>query len=232
MLTTMGAAIAPGIALLSYFYLKDKYETEPLHMVVKMFIIGLLLVFPVMVVQHGFQEELHFGMFAQSYVLAGFLEEFFKWFIIYYTVYQHVEFDEPYDGIVYAVAVSLGFATLENFFYLREHGGAAAAFYRAILPVSGHAMFGVLMGYYFGKAKFSPNSRSRRLYLWISLALPVVLHGTYDFILLMKQEIWPWLMIPFMLVLWVAALNLSRAALNRSMAAAFGTHYEQEAEKI
>lgn len=232
MLATMGAAIAPGIALLSYFYLKDKYETEPLHMVVKMFIIGLLLVFPVMVVQYGFQEELHFGMFAQAYVLAGFLEEFFKWFIIYYTVYQHVEFDEPYDGIVYAVAVSLGFATLENFFYLREHGGAAAAFYRALLPVSGHGLFGVLMGYYFGKAKFSPDPGRRRLYLWISLVLPVFLHGTYDFILLMKQAIWLWLMIPFMLILWIAALNLSSAALNRSMAAAFGAHYDQEAEKI
>ncbi|BAU28921.1 RsiW-degrading membrane proteinase PrsW (M82 family) [Aneurinibacillus soli] len=232
MLATMGAAIAPGIAILSYFYLKDKYEIEPLHMVVKMFIIGLLLVFPVMVVQFGFQEELQLGVFAQSYVLAGFLEEFFKWFIIYYTVYQHVEFDEPYDGIVYAVAVSLGFATLENFFYLREHGGAAAAFYRALLPVSGHGLFGVLMGYYFGKAKFSVGRTRRRLYLVISLALPVMLHGTYDFILLMQQPIWPWLMVPFMLFLWLLALNLSRVALNRSMAAAFGAHYEKEVEKI
>ncbi|WCN36732.1 glutamic-type intramembrane protease PrsW [Aneurinibacillus uraniidurans] len=232
MLATMGAAVAPGIAILSYFYLKDKYEIEPLHMVVRMFIIGLLLVFPVMVVQFGIQEELQLGAFAQSYVLSGFLEEFFKWFIIYYTVYQHVEFDEPYDGIVYAVAVSLGFATLENFFYLREHGGATAAFYRALLPVSGHGLFGVLMGYYFGKAKFSASRTRRRLYLVISLAIPVILHGTYDRILLMQQPIWPWLMAPFMLVLWLLALNLSRVALNRSMAAAFGAHYEEEAEKI
>lgn len=231
MLSTVGAALAPGIAILSYFYLKDKYETEPLHMVVKSFIMGILLVFPVMVVQFGFQEELHLGVFAQAYFSAGFLEEFFKWFIIYYTVYKHVEFDEPYDGIVYSVAVSLGFATLENFFYLLSHG-VSTAFYRALLPVSSHGLFGVLMGYYLGKAKFSPASK-QRWFLVLSLFIPVLLHGTYDFILMVGGTIWPWLMIPFMLFLWMVAIKRSRAALNRSIAAAFGQHYEQEeAEKI
>jgi RsiW-degrading membrane proteinase PrsW (M82 family) len=232
MLSTLGAALAPGIAILSYFYLKDKYETEPLHMVVKSFIIGILLVFPVMVVQYGFQEELHLGKFAQSYFLAGFLEEFLKWFIVYYTAYKHVEFDEPYDGIVYAAAVSLGFATLENFFYLLSHG-VSTAFYRALLPVSSHGLFGVLMGYYLGKAKFALMPRNKRLYLWISVVIPVLLHGTYDFILLIGGTVWPWLMVPFMLFLWAVAIRRSRAALDRSIAAAFRRHYEQEeAEKI
>ncbi|MFT9847536.1 glutamic-type intramembrane protease PrsW [Aneurinibacillus sp. REN35] len=232
MLSTLGAALAPGIAILSYFYLKDKYETEPLHMVVKSFIIGILLVFPIMVIQFGFQEELELGVFAQSYFLAGFLEEFFKWFIIYYTAYKHVEFDEPYDGIVYSVAVSLGFATLENFFYLLSHG-VSTAFYRALLPVSGHGLFGVLMGYYLGKAKFIAEPRKQRVYLLFSLAIPVLLHGTYDFILMAGGAVWPWLMIPFMLLLWTVAIGRSRAALNKSIAAAFGRHYEQEeAEKV
>jgi RsiW-degrading membrane proteinase PrsW (M82 family) len=227
MLSTLGAAIAPGIAILSYFYLKDKYETEPLHMVVKSFILGILLVFPVMVIQFGFQEEFKLGVFAQSYFSAGFLEEFFKWFIVYYTAYKHVEFDEPYDGIVYATAVSLGFATLENFFYLLSHG-VSAAFYRALLPVSSHGLFGVLMGYYLGKAKFSPVLRKQRLYLVLSLGIPVLLHGTYDFILMIGGTVWPWLMVPFMLFLWAVALDRSQAALNRSIAAAFGRHYDRE----
>jgi RsiW-degrading membrane proteinase PrsW (M82 family) len=227
MLSTLGAAIAPGIAILSYFYLKDKYETEPLHMVVKSFILGILLVFPVMVIQFGFQEEFKLGVFAQSYFSAGFLEEFFKWFIVYYTAYKHVEFDEPYDGIVYATAVSLGFATLENFFYLLSHG-VSAAFYRALLPVSSHGLFGVLMGYYLGKAKFSPVLRKQRLYLVLSLGIPVLLHGTYDFILMIGGTVWPWLMVPFMLFLWAVALDRSQAALNRSIATAFGRHYDRE----
>jgi RsiW-degrading membrane proteinase PrsW (M82 family) len=227
MLSTLGAAIAPGIAILSYFYLKDKYETEPLHMVVKSFILGILLVFPVMVIQFGFQEEFKLGVFAQSYFSAGFLEEFFKWFIVYYTAYKHVEFDEPYDGIVYATAVSLGFATLENFFYLLSHG-VSAAFYRALLPVSSHGLFGVLMGYYLGKAKFSPVLRKQRLYRVLSLGIPVLLHGTYDFILMIGGTVWPWLMVPFMLFLWAVALDRSQDALNRSIATAFGRHYDQE----
>jgi RsiW-degrading membrane proteinase PrsW (M82 family) len=227
MLSTLGAAIAPGIAILSYFYLKDKYETEPLHMVVKSFILGILLVFPVMVIQFGFQEEFRLGVFVQSYFSAGFLEEFFKWFIVYYTAYKHVEFDEPYDGIVYATAVSLGFATLENFFYLLSHG-VSVAFYRALLPVSSHGLFGVLMGYYLGKAKFSPVLFKQRLYLVLSLGIPVLLHGTYDFILMIGGTVWPWLMVPFMLFLWAVALDRSQAALNRSIATAFGRHYDQE----
>ncbi|GED12739.1 glutamic-type intramembrane protease PrsW [Aneurinibacillus migulanus] len=232
MISTLGAALAPGIAILSYFYLKDKYETEPLHMVVKSFITGILLVFPVMVVQFGFQEELELGVFAQSYFLAGFLEEFFKWFMIYYTVYKHVEFNEPYDGIVYAAAVSLGFATLENFFYLLSHG-LSTAFFRALLPVSSHGLFGVLMGYYLGKAKFVADPRKKRIYLGMSLGIPVLLHGTYDFILMAGSDVWPWLIIPFMVILWAVAIRRSSAALDRSIAAAFRRHYEQEeAEKI
>ncbi|WP_047152651.1 glutamic-type intramembrane protease PrsW [Aneurinibacillus tyrosinisolvens] len=233
MLSTMGAAIAPGIAILSYFYLKDKYETEPLHMVVKSFIIGILLVFPVMVIQYGFQEELTLGKVGQSFFIAGFLEEFFKWFIIYYTAYKHVEFDEPYDGIVYAAAVSVGFATIENFFYLVSHGGLSTAFYRAVLPVSSHGLFGVLMGYYLGKAKFAEPLSRQRFYLVLSLLIPVLLHGTYDFILMVGGNVWPWLMIPFMIFLWTVALDRSRVALNRSIRTAFGTKYDQEeVEKV
>ena len=227
MLSTLGAALAPGIALMSYFYLKDKYETEPLHMVVKSFILGMLIVFPVMLVQYVFQEEIPFGNFLRSYLLAGFLEESFKWMIIFYTAYRHIEFDEPYDGIVYATAVSLGFATTENFFYLWSHG-LSTAFYRAILPVSGHALFGVIMGYYFGKAKFPLDTSKRRYYLLISLIVPIFLHGTYDFILTIGGDSWIWLMIPFMILLWLTALDRSTEALKRSITPSFGKQYKQE----
>lgn len=227
MLSTLGAAIAPGIALMSYFYLKDKYETEPLHMVVKSFILGMLLVFPVMLVQYVFQEEISLGNFLRSYVLTGFFEEFFKWMIIYYTAYRHTEFDEPYDGIVYATAVSLGFATTENLFYLWDKG-LSAAFYRAILPVSSHGLFGVIMGYYFGRAKFPLVSSKKRYYLLTSLLVPIFLHGTYDFILTIGESSWIWLMVPFMILLWITAIDRSTEALKRSITPSFGKQYKQE----
>jgi protease PrsW len=220
MLAIIGAALAPGIALLSFFYLKDRYEIEPLHLVTKTFIFGLLIVFPIMVVQFGLQEELHPGIIGNAFFVSGWIEEFFKWFVVYYTVYKHVEFDEPYDGIVYSVAVSLGFATLENFFYLYSYG-IQEAFIRALLPVSSHALFGVTMGYYLGKGKFHPSICQQRLFLLCSLFFPAILHGGYDYILSFNSENYLWAIVPFMAILWVISLRRIRTVQSRSKSTSF-----------
>lgn len=161
MLGLLSAGIAPGLALLSYFYLKDQYETEPLSMVFKTFIFGAILVFPISFIQYvlGTEQLIQLGII-KAFLSTSLLEEFFKWFILFFTVYQHVAFDEPYDGIVYGASVSLGFATAENIFYLVANG-LHHAFGRALLPVSSHALFGVIMGYYIGKGKFSGNPKSK-----------------------------------------------------------------------
>ncbi|MNI46109.1 Protease PrsW [compost metagenome] len=133
------------------------------------------------------------------------LEEFIKWFILYHVIYRHAEFDEPYDGIVYAVAVSLGYATLENVIYAFLNASSfSALLMRALLPVSAHALFGVVMGYYLGKAKFSTTHAKK--YLWFSMLLPIFWHGLFDYILLITKSYWVWFMIPFMTYLWIRAL--------------------------
>ncbi|MED2011323.1 MULTISPECIES: glutamic-type intramembrane protease PrsW [Brevibacillus] len=206
MLAVIGAAIAPGIAILSYFYLRDNLEPEPISMVIRTFIFGVLLVFPVIVLQHIMQTEWNWRseLFASIFQSAV-VEEFFKWMVLYFTVYKHVEFDEPYDGIVYAVAVSLGFATLENFIYLIING-VDIAFWRAFLPVSSHALFGVWMGYYLGKAKFSGKANLELRRLFVSLALPIILHALYNSIFLTTEH-WIWIIVPFMLLLWWQGLK-------------------------
>ncbi|HZG70028.1 MAG TPA: glutamic-type intramembrane protease PrsW [Chondromyces sp.] len=210
MLAIFSAGIAPGLALLSYFYLKDKYEAEPVSTVAKAFIYGALLTFPTMFIQYVLQEEnLILYQFLDAFVSAGLLEEFVKWFILYYLIYQHMDFDEPYDGIVYGVSVSLGFATFENILYLIAHG-VEYAFMRALLPVSSHALFGVMMGYYLGKAKFGREG-SRKKWLFLSFLLPVVLHGFYDYILFLEKS-WLYYIIPFMLFLWWLALRKIKQA--------------------
>jgi RsiW-degrading membrane proteinase PrsW (M82 family) len=209
------AAIAPGIALLSYFYLKDRYETEPIHLVAKMFLIGMLLVLPAIVIQHGIQYEWGEGNFFVSFVASALLEEFLKWFVLVQLIYRHASFDEPYDGIVYAVAVSLGFATLENIFYaFLGTSSFSALLFRAFLPVSGHALFGVMMGYYMGKAKFAPKKAP--LFLILSLFMPVVWHGVFDWILLAAKSYWMWVMVPFMAYLWIRSLGRVHRANDRS----------------
>lgn len=206
MIAMIGAAIAPGIAIMSYFYLRDSLEPEPISMVIRSFIFGMLLVIPIMVLQYIMQTEWNWrsGVVAEI-IQSAVVEEFFKWMVIFFTAYKHMEFDEPYDGIVYAVAVSLGFATLENLFYLIING-LNIAFWRALLPVSSHALFAVWMGYYLGRAKFSQKKEQEKLFLWLSISLPIGLHALYNAIFLSIQN-WLVVIVPFMLVLWWQGLK-------------------------
>lgn len=205
LLSVLAAAIAPGIALLSYFYLKDRYETEPVSTVVRMFVLGALLVFPTMVIQRAFVLGFGDNPFLFSFVYSSFIEEFLKWFLIFFVIYKHSDFNEPYDGIVYAVAVSLGFATVENVFYaLLSEPSVSTLLMRALLPVSGHALFGVIMGYHVGKAKFVPKMERR--HLMFSLTLPVFYHGVFDYILLDSNRFWLWIILPFMIFLWARSI--------------------------
>ncbi|WP_336771828.1 glutamic-type intramembrane protease PrsW [Paenibacillus sp. MMO-58] len=215
--SVLTAAVAPGISLLTYLYLKDRYDAEPIHMVVRMFLLGVLIVVPIVVIQRGLQ--LWFGDHQPmlfSFVESAGIEEFLKWFVLYHMIYNHTEFDEPYDGIVYAASISLGFATLENVLYaIYSPSTFGTLLMRALLPVSGHALFGVMMGYYVGKAKFATSSK-RNIYLAISLGLPLLLHGTYDYIMISFKTNWIYVIIPFMVALWVWGLRKMNRANSRS----------------
>jgi RsiW-degrading membrane proteinase PrsW (M82 family) len=209
MLGILSAGIAPGLALLSYFYLKDEYEAEPISYVLRTFIYGALLVFPIMFIQHVLEtENLIKSELVDAFLSSSLLEEYVKWFILYYAIYQHVEFDEPFDGIVYGASVSLGFATAENIFYLIGNG-IEHALSRALLPVSSHAMFGVIMGFYLGKAKFTDTLKYKGII--IALILPFLLHGIYDYILI-SQENWLYIIFPFMVFLWWLGLRKVKIA--------------------
>ena len=211
MLVIMSAGIAPGLALLSYFYLKDEFDSEPLHLVFRTFLFGALLVFPIMFVQYVFTvEQVIVSNFALAFLSSALMEEFFKWFILFQTIYLHSEFDEPYDGIVYGTSISLGFATAENILYLLGNG-VEYALGRALLPVSSHALFGVLMGFYFGKSKLSSIKKRRRLLIFMALIVPILLHGFYDYILLTFDQ-WILWMVPFMIFLWWLGLKKVKKA--------------------
>ncbi|MFE5306028.1 glutamic-type intramembrane protease PrsW [Bacillus subtilis] len=215
MFAIISAGIAPGIALLSYFYLKDQYDNEPVHMVLRSFFIGVVLVFPIMFIQYVLEKEnVGGGSFFVSFLSSGFLEESLKWFILMISVYPHAHFDEHYDGIVYGTSVSLGFATLENILYLIGHG-VEHAFVRALLPVSCHALIGVIMGFYLGKARFSAD-KARVKWLILSLVVPSLLHGSYDFILTALSN-WIYYMLPFMVFLWWFGLRKAKKARSVNM---------------
>ena len=201
MLNILTAGVAPGLALLVYFYLKDQYNTEPLSVVFKAFIYGAIFVIPVMFIQYVVDAEgLFLSVWADAFFEKGMIEELVKWALFLWLIYGHVDFDEPYDGIVYGVSISFGFATLENILYLFSNG-LEYAWGRAMFPVSSHGLFGVIMGFYFGKAKFQNHSRSKMVYMMMALFVPIVLHGAFNYILL-EQEKWYVYLIPFMFFLW------------------------------
>ncbi|MBB6452185.1 RsiW-degrading membrane proteinase PrsW (M82 family) [Salirhabdus euzebyi] len=210
MVGIISASIAPGLALLVFFYLKDRFDSEPFSLVFKSFALGALLVFPIMFIQYAFMVEgIGQNPIVSSFLLSGLLEEFFKWFIFLYAVYKHVSFNYHYDGIVYGVAISLGFASLENLLYLLANG-IEYAIARAIFPVSSHALFGVIMGYYIGKTKF--KDKNSKTMLLLAFLIPTLLHGFYDFVLETIQSNWIYVMIPFMIFLWSYSLRKVKLA--------------------
>ncbi|MFD1850507.1 glutamic-type intramembrane protease PrsW [Oceanobacillus bengalensis] len=209
MFAICSAGLAPAIALLSYFYLKDRV-TEPIPLIIRTFISGALLVFPIMFIQYVLTSEAMINNnFIHSFFFGAFFEEFFKWFIFMFAIFRHPEFNNHYDGIVYAVSISLGFASLENVLYLITNG-IEYAFLRAFFPVSSHALFGVIMGFYLGKAKHMHSRKKWNMFR--AFLIPFLLHGIYNYILLTVTSNWIFYIIPFMIFLWYVALHRAKVA--------------------
>lgn len=210
MFILLSAAIAPGLALLSYFYLRNQMDTEPRRALLHAFIYGATITFPVLFIQFILEEERTFtNPFFINVFFTSTIEEVMKWLVIFAVILRHVEFDDPYDGILFGAAVSLGFATVENVIYLLSFG-IDQAFMRALLPVSSHALFGVVMGYYYGKGKFSSDEIQKK-YILLALFAPIGLHIIYNSILMLEDN-FIYVMLPFMLFLWWFALRKVKQA--------------------
>lgn len=209
-LAILTAAISPAVAIMTFIYLSKRIELEPLPLIIRMFVIGVIMVFPIMFIQYAFEtEQVITNQLFVSFFLAGLLEEFFKWFFLLFVAYRHSHFDHHYDGIIYGGAVSLGFATIENVLFLFNKG-IEIAMLRAVFPVSSHALFGIIMGYYMGKAKFT--TVHIRKSLACALIIPVVLHTIYDYIITIQTDTWAYWITPFMVGLWIVGIRKIRLA--------------------
>lgn len=180
-------AIAPVLSIIVYIYLHDKYEKEPFGLLIKSFLLGAFVSVFIVLVLYLITGRLIpitdkfsvWQQFIQAFFVVALSEEFSKYIIVKYFAQPKKEFNEPYDGIIYAVMVSMGFACTENIMYVLE-GGLEVAVLRAFTAVPAHATFGVLMGYFMGKAKFSKNRLKLNL---AGLLLATLFHGAYDFFL-------------------------------------------------
>ena len=179
-------AFAPGLFWLWYFYHRDRYEPEPVPLVLKIFFLGMLVTIPVAFIEGAF------AIFVAEIVLAVFIapivEESSKYLVVRKFVYDRIEFNDPMDGIVYATAAALGFASLENIVYVFSSLQTSVTLaigtgvIRALLSVPGHALFSSMWGYSLGQAKFRPENERRGIIVR-GLILAMIFHGLFNFLL-------------------------------------------------
>lgn len=191
-------AVAPAAVLLSFVYMRDACGRKPLRLVLKVYFLSFFLVIPAALLELGLlaavgmsswpDEPAPLAVTALLAVgLVGLVEEGGKFLSLRWLVFRHSEFNTPYDGILYAVAVSLGFATAENLFYVLGASGTGAMvtviILRALFSVPGHALWGIMMGVYVGRAKFESDDSTRTRLLLTGLLVAILAHGLYDFLL-------------------------------------------------
>jgi RsiW-degrading membrane proteinase PrsW (M82 family) len=212
-------ALAPVFAIAFYIYFRDKYEKEPVKKLITAFIAGVLIALPVSLFETLFatftrQSDGYFKAFWDAFMVASLNEEAFKLAALTLLIWKSKDFNEKFDGIVYASFISLGFAAIENVLYVFQHG-FSTGIARAITAVPAHAFFGITMGFFFGMAKFYPKKRKK--YLWMAFLVPFALHGTYDFILMVGHIYLLALFIPFVIYLWISGFKRMKQMNNASI---------------
>ncbi len=215
-------AAAPGIAICLIIFYRDIYNKEPKLGLIVSFILGGLSILPAAELEKYFADKVVDGSLVGvaifAFLVVGLSEELCKFFFLRSYSFRQKSFDEPLDGIVYSLMVSMGFATVENILYVIKYAelgmGYQVAFQRMFLSVPAHATFGIIMGYFVGKAKFDST---RSLWLMIvGVGAAVFFHGLYDFFLfinqysLVGQNISELLLLGGAIVSLIVALVLSR----------------------
>ncbi len=189
-------SILPSILLGIHIYNMDKIEKEPRGLLIRLFSCGLLSTFLTLLISdisgyffpilNSDSTEIPV-LLLNNFIGIALVEEFSKWIFLGLNTWNNKEFNHYYDGIVYAVFVSLGFATLENILYVfGSESSIVVAIVRALLAVPGHVFNGVFMGYFYALAKKGYLEKNKGKYfgnMFLSLLVPTLTHGFYDFCL-------------------------------------------------
>lgn len=185
-------SVLPIFVIAYYIYYKD-YDKEPTSLLIKLLIGGVLSVLPAVFIEllvddifpdTQMMTKMQFAVYI--FIDIAFVEEVFKWFIVYIFAYNSKEFDYMYDGVVFASFTSLGFAAVENILYVMGSGDFKTGLLRAFISVPAHACFGIIMGLLLAKAKrdfLRKKDLSSAFSLFFSITLPSFLHAVFDYLL-------------------------------------------------
>ena len=214
----IAAAVIPAIFLLVKIYTEDRLEPEPIGLIISLVFLGIISTtlasyaerIGIFALNMLFTEETTLYNAILYFIIVGYAEEGFKYAVLRYKTWKNPAFNCQFDGVVYAVTVSLGFALWENIGYVFEYGLSTAAL-RAVTAGPGHACFGVFMGAWYGAAKrydlwgYKEKSKKNSV---LALVVPAFIHGCYDFIATLDADAYSIIFIVFVSVLFLAAYNL------------------------
>ncbi|MDD3570702.1 MAG: PrsW family glutamic-type intramembrane protease [Lachnospiraceae bacterium] len=201
-------ALAPVLLFLIFIFIKDKYEKEPIILLFVGAIFGAYLAAPVLandVLLMRMKIGEKYPVLFSAFITSAANEEGFKLLFLALLMHRNREFNEPVDGIVYSVFVSLGFAAAENVIYVLSPtiGGVGTALQRAIFSVPGHGLFAIAMGYYFACWHYYKKGIK---YLFLAFFVPWMLHGVYNLILLVDVSWYLVMFLPYQMLLWIGGI--------------------------
>ena len=210
-------SLLPIVLILVTIYNIDKSK-EPLMLLLIFFVLGILSCFGVVEISKVLGNFLPFMNKSTSelniietilyaFIGVALVEEILKWLIVFFIGYTNKEFEELYDIIVYSVFMSLGFAFFENILYIFSIGELKVAIFRAILAIPAHACYAIFMGYYLSLAKQSKDKNNKIKYISLSLLVPVLLHGIYDYCLMSKVTILISIFVIFIITLDIISIK-------------------------
>lgn len=220
-LINMAAAVLPALYLMNYIYKKDTIEKEPRRLLVSLIFLGAASGIASIVLETVGSRFLDASMIDPNSSLYGILmaflvvaaaEEGTKYLFMKWRTWNSPEFNFRFDGVVYAVFVSLGFAAFENILYVSQYG-LSVALPRALLSIPGHMAFAVVMGVFYGRAKLAERlgdpaaARTSRLTGYL---LAVFLHGFYDACLMVGSGFSTILFVAYVILMYIFIFRLIR----------------------
>jgi protease PrsW len=216
------SAVLPAIALLIYVYKKDRREKEPAGLILSLVFLGIISTMLALVAESigdGILEvfctdyDLTY-LVLENFIVVGLSEEYCKYIVMKKRTWKNDNFNCTFDGVVYAVAVAMGFALWENIAYVFEYGFGTALL-RAVTAVPGHASFGVFMGIWYGMARKESllgNARRSKSLRRTAVLLPAFIHGMYDFLASIEDEDFSLLFFPFVIILFIITFRMVKKA--------------------
>ena len=185
-------AVLPSVLLLLFVVRRNKNSRDPMSLLVWLAVLGAVSTIPAVVVElvggvllyyMGLESGTAVYELVNCFFIVAMIEELGKFLGMLILTWKNKNFDHSYDGVIYGVCSSLGFATLENILYVFQ-GGIGLGILRAVTAIPLHCSCGVIMGYFYSKARENANKGEGAAgNMLIAYFSTMGIHGLYDFVL-------------------------------------------------